>query len=398
MTARHEVSRRAVLGGLLGIAACSGAQSRVETTTTTSTTTTSTPTTTTTAAPPADVGLSPLEVAAGQILLIGFRGTTAPSTSTIAADLRDRAIGGVALFDYDVPSGRHGRNIIDPSQLAALCSQLQDAAGATKLLIAVDQEGGKVARLGPQDGYPSIPSAQDVGAGGDAEVARQVGAQVAGMLAAAGITIDLAPVVDVNVNPTNPIIGALGRSYAADPAVVTSMAAAMLEGLHSGGVLGVLKHFPGHGSSTGDTHLGVVDVSDTWTAAELQPYESLLPAGAADAVMVAHVFNRNLDPTYPASLSSATIDGLLRGQLGYRGPVISDDLQMKAITTQHSFEDTVRLAINAGNDLLCFGNNVTYDEGLGALAHATILDLVASGAVAEARVFEAQARVATLRR
>ena len=392
---RHELSRRTVLAGLVGLAACGSGRTRSSSS---SSTAAASPTTTPATTPPVVAGLSPLEVAAGQILLIGFRGTTAPPSSTIAADLRDRAIGGVVLFDYDVPSGRHGRNITDPAQLAALCAQLREASGSTRLLIAVDEEGGQVARLGAQDGYPAIPSAREVGAGGDPAIAGAVGEQVARMLAAAGITIDLAPVVDVNTNPSNPIIGALGRSYSADPAVVTSMAGAMLDGLHRGGVLGVLKHFPGHGSSTGDTHLGVVDVTSTWTTTELYPYKALLSTSSVDAVMVAHVFNRNLDADHPASLSSSTIEGLLRGQLGYRGPVISDDLQMNAIASQYSFEDTVRLALDAGNDLLCFGNNITYDEGLGAKAHATVLDLVASGAISEGRVFEAQQRVATLRR
>lgn len=326
--------------------------------------------------------------------MLGFRGVDAPASSTIAADLRDRSIGAVVLFDYDVPSARQGRNITSPAQLHDLCAQLRDAAGERRLLIAVDQEGGRVARLGPKNGYPATPAAADVTT---AEQARQTGADIGAMLAAAGIDLDLAPVVDLNVNASNPIIGALGRSYSADPDAVATMAVALLDGLRTQGVHGVLKHFPGHGSSTGDTHEGVVDVTDTWTRNELRPYELLAATDLVGAVMVAHVFNRVLDPVHPASLSKATIDGLLRGQLGFTGAVISDDLQMGAITSQYGFSDTIRLALEAGNDLLCLSNNVTYDPELGARAHGTVLDLVASGAVPADRVLEANARVQALK-
>jgi beta-N-acetylhexosaminidase len=170
----------------------------------------------------------------------------------------------------------------------------------------------------------------------------------------------------------------------------------MLDGLTGQGVQGCLKHFPGHGSSTADSHLGVVDVSSTWTDVELEPYRALIPTGAVNAVLVAHVFNRNLDPQFPASLSAATIDRL-RSEIGFTGVVVSDDMQMGAITAQFGFDEAIRLALNAGNDLLTFGNNLSFDPALGTKAHDTILRLVDRGDVDKERVLEANERVQKLK-
>jgi beta-N-acetylhexosaminidase len=194
------------------------------------------------------------------------------------------------------------------------------------------------------------------------------------------------------------VIGAIERSFSADPAVVASQAAAFIEGHHSLGVLTALKHFPGHGSSEDDSHLGFVDVTQTWQEVELEPYRTLIAAGYDDLVMAAHVFNSNLDPEFPASLSAPTIDGLLRRELGFQGTVISDDMGMGAIADNYDFETAVKQAILAGNDILVYGNNIgDFEPDLGTRVFETIMALVEAGDVPAERIEQSYARIAGLK-
>jgi beta-N-acetylhexosaminidase len=158
-----------------------------------------------------------------------------------------------------------------------------------------------------------------------------------------------------------------------------------------------LKHFPGHGSSRGDSHLGFTDVSDTWEARELEPFREIIARGQADAIMTAHIFNRRLDPELPATLSRKTIHGVLRQELGFAGAVISDDLDMKAISDETDREKALELALNAGNDILLIANNLAYDDRVAARTHDLILGLVERGRVGAARVEEACGRVLALK-
>lgn len=159
----------------------------------------------------------------------------------------------------------------------------------------------------------------------------------------------------------------------------------------------MLKHFPGHGSSRDDSHEGFVDITDTWQDLELNPYRALIGAGLADAVMAAHVFNANLDSEYPASLSKRTITDLLRGDLGFDGVVVSDDLQMGAITEHWDFEEAIRLALLAGTDLLAYGNNLAFDAGLGERVHGTVMRLVERGDVDRAELERSYLRIQALK-
>src|SRR5690606_10098573 len=168
---------------------------------------------------------------------------------------------------------------------------------------------------------------------------------MAATLAEAGINLNLAPVVDVNVNPDNPVIGQLERSFSGDPDVVTEQAKAFIEAHHEHGVLCTLKHFPGHGSSEADSHLGFVDVTNLWSRQELEPFRNLIDAGLADAIMTAHIFNANWDSEHPATLSRAVITGILREELGYDGVVITDDMQMGAIRDFYGFEAAVVMSV-----------------------------------------------------
>jgi beta-N-acetylhexosaminidase len=307
----------------------------------------------------------------------------------------------VVLFSRDQPTGDPVRNIVSPQQLAALTAALQSAAGeseaALPLIVAVDEEGGMVARLDPAHGFPDTESAAELGDRNDADHTRAAGRRIATTLRDAGVNLNLAPVVDLDVNPDNPIIGALDRSFGADPELVVRQARAFVRGHQQVGVLTALKHFPGHGSSTGDSHLGVVDVSDTWSAVELQPYRQLIPAGLADSILTAHVFNAQLDPEHPATLSNATVNGLLRGELGYDGVVISDDMQMGAIRQAYGYPDAVRLALLAGVDMLTIANQQVFEAQIVERTIEIVLGLVADGRLDEARIDESWRRINALK-
>ena len=183
----------------------------------------------------------------------------------------------------------------------------------------------------------------------------------------AGINWNLAPVVDVGVNPLNPAVVALGRTFSSDPDQVVAHARAFIKGMHAEGILTALKHFPGHGSSQRDSHAGFVDVTDTADLdAELLPYRVLIEEGLADSVMTAHVFNRGLDPWDPATLSRYTINGILRSRFGYKGVVVSDDLLMGAIDKHYGLEEAAALALDAGVDVLLIADDMPKAEVYGA--------------------------------
>ena len=338
----------------------------------------------------------PLREKIGQMLLVGFRGTSVAEASAVVADIRERHLGGVVLFDRDQPTGSAVRNIVSPSQLRDLVAGLQ-AEAATPLTVAVDEEGGLVARLGPSHGFPATLSAAALGERDDPAFTRRRAAQIAQTLRDAGITLNLAPVVDLDVNPSNPIIGAVDRSFGADPALVGAQAEAFIRGHHDIGVLTTLKHFPGHGSSTGDTHLGVVDVTDTWTRTELEPFANVIGDGLADAVLTAHVFNRALDAEHPATLSQAIITGMLREQIGWDGVVISDDMQMGAIRQAYGYADAVRLAILAGVDVLTIAQQQAFEDGIVAQTVDLIAGFVADGSIPEERIDASYARIRSLK-
>ena len=337
-----------------------------------------------------------LSIKIGQMLMIGFRGMDAKEGCAIAADIGERRIGGVVLFDYDVQSAKPVRNIESPEQLRRLTSELQ-MLSAIPLFIAIDQEGGHVCRLKPSRGFPPTVSAASLGKLDNADSTRQAVGSTAALLASLGVNMNLAPDVDVNVNPNNPVIGKLDRSFSADPAVVARQARLFVDAFHQHGIIAALKHFPGHGSSTTDTHKDFTDVTATWSRAELEPYRTLIRDGYDDPVMTAHVFNARLDSRYPATLSKATIDGVLREQLGFRGVVLSDDMQMKAIADRYGLEEAIRLAIDAGVDVLIFGNNVSYDPDIASKATDIIRRLVEQGAITPERIDESYRRIMALK-
>ncbi len=341
--------------------------------------------------PTATPGLT-LREQIGRMLVVGFRGTTADEAAATIADLRDHALGGVVLFDYDTPTRTPVRNIVSPAQVTALVAALRGAA-TQPLIVAIDAEGGKVARLDPDLGFPATISAAALGARNDADFTEGYARALATTLRDVGIDLNLAPVVDLNLNPSNPIIGALDRSFSADPYVVVAQAEAFIRGHRSIGVQTALKHFPGHGSATGDTHLGVVDVTGVWQQVELEPFRRIITDGLADAVLTAHIFDAVLDPQHPASLSQPIVTGMLRGQLGWSGVVISDDLQMGAIRQQYGYAEAVALAIEAGIDLLTIANQQIYEEGIVGHTIDIVEGFVNDGRISAARIAESVTRI-----
>ncbi len=213
------------------------------------------------------------------------------------------------------------------------------------------------------------------------------------MLRNVGVNLNLAPVVDLNVYEENPIIGKYGRSFSADGDTVTAHAEAWIREHREQGILSCLKHFPGHGSSRTDSHLGFVDITESWQDTELLPYQQLVRAGLADAIMVGHLFNKNFDEQYPATLSRATIQKLIRQELQFEGVVISDDMQMKAITDHYGLEDACCKALAAGVDLLIIGNNLDYDPMILSKVRDVILRGLDKGIITEARLENAWRRI-----
>jgi beta-N-acetylhexosaminidase len=328
-----------------------------------------------------------LDTKIGQMLLLGFRGTTIADDSVIAHNIRDQHLGGVVLF---------GGNIRDGSQLRSLTSQLQ-ALAPLPLLITTDQEGGKIARLDKRRGYAPTRSHAQLGADNNLDETRAEAAAIAQALLDGGITLNLAPVVDVALNPNNPIIAGLGRSFSADPEIVAAQAGAYIDGHHDKGLKCTLKHFPGHGSSQRDTHLGFVDVTDSWQESELVPYRRLLEQGKVDAVMTAHIFNAHFDAELPATLSRAVVTGLLREQLGYDGVVISDDLQMRAITDHFKLEKAFELALLAGVDIIAVANEVTYSGTVADRFAAAVHRLLDEGVIDAERIDRSFQRIMRLK-
>ena len=343
----------------------------------------------------------PVRLRIADLLLVGFSGTQVAGNEEIRRLVCDVKVGGVLLFERFAASGQP-RNMVSPAQVTALTRDLQALAAqcaGRPLFIAADAEGGRVMRLSPRLGYPATPPAQELGERDDPAFTQAEARRMGVMLREAGINWNLAPVVDVAVNPSNPAVVTLGRTYSADPARVTAHARAFVLGMHEAGVLTALKHFPGHGSSRRDSHLGFTDVTDTARLrTELAPFRALISAGLADSVMTAHVFNRGLDPWDPATLSRFTVRRVLRGWLHYDGVAVTDDLLMGAVAQHYGLEDAAVLALGAGVDVLLISQNTgRIDDRAAERVVAAITRAIAEGKVSESTVTDAVKRVDALR-
>jgi beta-N-acetylhexosaminidase len=332
----------------------------------------------------------------GQMLIVGFRGTEINKNSYIVKAVNNLNLGGVILFDYDIPSKSRPRNIINPEQTKKLIQDLKNLTN-NSLFIAVDAEGGFINRLKPNLGFAEIPSAQEMGKKTPKQT-KQISEILSKQLFDLGFNLNFAPVVDVNINPENPVIGGLERSFSADPEIVSEQAMAFIEGQHTNKILTAIKHFPGHGNSQNDSHLGMVDITNTYKQEELIPYQNLIKDGAADMVMTAHIINRNIDPNYPATLSPLFLQNILRNELKFDGVIVSDDMQMGAITENFGFEDALIRSINAGCNLLIISNNGSeYDEQAPYDAVEIIFQAVKSGKISQEKIDESLEKINLLK-
>ena len=348
-----------------------------------------------------------LEQKVGQMVMMGVDGTVAdaPGVQQALAQVRAGQLGGVILYRY---------NITDPTQVRSLTAALQQANPLElPLLIALDQEGGLVQRLRASNGFADTPSQEEVAATQTPDQARITYGVMAKMVADAGFNFNFGPVVDLRGDPldpehraVSPAIGQLKRSFSDDPVRVVSYATQFIQAHRAAGVLTALKHYPGHGLTQTDSHLGLVDVTNTALPIEQWPFQQLIFSGMADAIMTAHLVNRNIDPDWPVTLSEKFIKPQLRMRDGFEGVVVTDDLHMGAIQQHHSLRESVVRAILAGNDLLIFSNNPgaaksfpgfvpRYD--MGQYAATLVREAIANGELTVAQVEAAWQRLARLR-
>ena len=330
----------------------------------------------------------------GQMFLLGFDGCVVDREHWLTRAIEQDGLGGVILFDRNVDGSV--QNIRSAAQLQALTGQLQEMA-PEPLLVAVDQEGGRVCRLRERDGFPSSVFAEELGRE-PVERTASAAAAMAVTLAENGITLNLAPVVDLDLNPDNPIISRYGRSFGASVDQVVLHARAFIDAHHEQGVGCCLKHFPGHGSAGGDSHLGFVDISRDWQSRELEPFARLISSGCTDAVMTAHVVHRGLDPSgLPATLSPVILHTMLRRELGFGGVTMTDDLQMRAITDHYGYREAVQRAVLAGVDIMIVGNNLERKQDALTEGIAAIRELLDKGALDADSIAASLARIASLK-
>jgi beta-N-acetylhexosaminidase len=317
-----------------------------------------------------------LETQAARLFSVGFHG------KAVGDDLRrllERGVGGVIFFS---------RNVGQPTEVAELTSAIKRQAGRP-ISIALDQEGGKVARL--RQGFSELPAMRALGDTGSASLSYELGALVGRELRAVGFDLNYAPVLDVDTNPDNPVIGS--RSFGRTPELVSELGLALAAGLESVGIAACGKHFPGHGDTNQDSHLALPRLAhslERLEAVELQPFRAAIAAGIP-ALMTAHVIFEPLDPVYPATMSRAVLHGLLREKMRYDGLVVTDDLEMRAITDHYAIEDTVVLGLNAGVDqFLCCHTAELAQRAIEAVVHA-----VERGTVSRETLITANRRIKT---
>jgi len=331
-----------------------------------------------------------------QMLIIGFDGTRLEPANPLVHCLSHEGLGGVILFDYDLSNQQPGKNLVNQAQIKELTQELQEAAQKNAqnlpLFIAIDYEGGAVDRLKHIAGCPPTVTPENFTFLSPSDQELQLKSMTA-TLRTLGFNLNFAPVVDLNMNQKEGIIGKLGRSYSSEAGELARIARRFVRAFSQQKIVCCYKHFPGHGSATGDTHQGFVDVTETFELRELEPYRALMQGvEAMPMIMTAHVINRKLDPSgLPATLSQPILTTLLREQIGFDGIIISDDLQMHAISNHFSVEEALGLTINAGADMVIFANQ------LGKISATEVIDiiekLVHEEKISEERIQQAYQRI-----
>jgi beta-N-acetylhexosaminidase len=327
----------------------------------------------------------------GQMILIGFPGREVDPL--LIKDIKAGKAGAIIYFEKNLP-------LANTVEAVKKMNEAYQKAAPMPLLICIDQEGGKVNRLKTKYGFPKSVTAGYLGKIRSLDSTRYYANTTAANLANIGFNVNFSPVVDLAINTENTVIAKPERAYSRNADTVARFATEVVKVHRKYKVITALKHFPGHGSSKDDTHFGVADVTNTWIEEELRPYTSMLAAGNVDGIMTSHIVNKNLDPKgLPGTLSKKILDSLLRKKIGYNGVVFSDDMQMQAITKHFTLEETIRLAINAGVDIMCFSNNIPGSESRTVdVVHQLIKKMIASGEIKKERIDESYKRIMEMKK
>lgn len=329
-----------------------------------------------------------------QMFIIGFRGFDIDNAPDLKKALDETNLGGVILFDYDTPTKRYVRNIKDYEQVRKLNNDIVSFS-KTKPFISIDEEGGLVSRLKTIPGYYPTPSAFVLGSFTDLAV-KNVAYNLGLTLKYLGFNMNFAPSLDVRVNPKSPAIGAVGRAFSHLQSVVSIKGINFANGLSDAGIMAVGKHFPGHGSALADSHKGFTDITNTYKQYELVPFERACKAGIP-AIMVGHVFNRKVDSVYPATLSKKHID-ILKSIGCENTLVVSDDMDMKAITDNFGRKNALVLAINSGIDVLVLSNNISeYNPDSYFEARKIVYEAVQSGLIKKETIDNSYQKIINLK-
>ena len=333
-----------------------------------------------------------LSLMVGQMLVMGMgEGVAWSGSEEFISDVLEGKLGGVILYEYNLADQETA------AHLRAMVSLLQ-LASPRPLWISIDEEGGRVTRLKSKYGFLPTKSAKELASLGVDSTSRQ-SHRMAAQLRSVGINVNFAPVLDMALNADNEVVVGMGRCYGSKVEEVVLHGGAVIAAHRKWGILPVGKHFPGHGSSRGDTHQGMVDVSGVWQMQEVLPYARLFRLGDLEAIMSAHIVNRDLDEGgLPATLSVSVMGDFLRGIMGFEGVIFSDDMQMQAIADIYTMEEAVYLAIQAGIDVLLFSNQVEgHSQVLPGQVHALLLRMVKEGRISEARIRRSYERITALK-
>jgi beta-N-acetylhexosaminidase len=335
-----------------------------------------------------------LEQMAGQMIIVGFAGDSVNDKGVEAAraEIAEGLLGGVMYLKT---------NVANLKAVEAMNEAFREASPELLPFITLDQEGGMVERLTGDVGFEEVPNAATIAERNSPQEAEAIYADLAKRIAVLGFTVNFGPVADLNVNPNNQIIAKFGRAFSNTAETVAAYDEAFIEGHHKAGLITSLKHFPGHGSSTADSHEGFVDISQTWSSKELEPYKLLFAQGYDDFVMVGHLFHQGYagdgDIKLPASLSPEWITGVLRKDLGFKGVVISDDLEMGAIREHFGLKETVTRAVRAGMDVLLFSNTAKSRPSLASEIRAILVAEAEADPAFKARIEESYARIVAMK-
>ena len=334
-----------------------------------------------------------LEHKIGQMLMFGIGNISlVQEADSLLMELSKDKIGGIILFEKNI----HSTN--SHFELKKLLDKIHLTTNFS-MFVAIDEEGGKVNRLKAKYGFHETRSAKFLGEKNNLDTTYYYSKKTSMLLNKLGINVNYAPSVDLSINLDNPVIYKLGRSFGRNPDLVISHAKSFIISHREENIIPVIKHFPGHGSSNEDSHLGLTDVSHTWMIEELYPYKFLIDSGLVDAIMSAHVVNKQLDEKMlPGTLSNKVINKLLRGFLDYDGVVFSDDMQMQAITKYFGLEYAIEKSINAGIDILLFSNNqLKKDQVTTENIISIIKNKIVSGKIKQERIEESYKRIQKLK-